>query len=449
MRKLLPHLSIAIGLLASCSTGSHPGTSAKHSTWQRIPDWAQQRVGNPWWQVFGDAKLNQQIAYALANSPDMAAIVARLDRSEAQLKQTDASRLPQLNLGIGWRDGRRQAIDFGPYELRPWQGSAQLSWEIDLTGKLLAATRSARYARDAAFWDVHAARLQLASRIASTYFLINQLNGDISIMKENLTTSSQLVTIVREQVNGGIIAATRLNEQQAMHTQNQRALLELQRLRDISVIQLQTLSGNRSKTLTFKSQRLPSPRSGLSIPTLDQILISHPSILAAEAKVRSAFQLEKSSKLNLLPSFRLNASATGAGNSLTGRYRVWQHRVGPSLDIPIYDPMRLAQLKVNQSERKLASAKYRSVLQQVLGEIDKANVNADHRKKQLSLAQYEVSSMQRALHHAKSRFDAGVTGKDSFLLAKQELLAAKIRQRKLQRNLLDDRIALIKAMGGN
>jgi outer membrane protein TolC len=447
MRQRIAYPILSAILLTGCSVLSPSVSLDDHPTWQRVPAWAQKRVQNPWWKAYGDSTLNTHITGALSDNPDLAVIAARLDRAEALLKQAGAATKPRFGLEIGWRDGRKRDVDFGPYNLAPWVGGALFSWEIDLTGKLHAATRSASYTRDAAFWDVHAARLQLASRIASTHFLIKQLKGDLALLHDSHNASAGLVRVTRSQSNAGIIAGTRLSEQLAAHQQSQRAIHEIERLHRLSVVQLRTLVGDMTSPVSSKSSSLPHPR-GISNISSKQLLASHPRILAAEARVRAAFQMEKSAKLNLLPSFRLNASAVGSGNSLTGRYKIWQHQVGPSLDLPIYDPARMAQVKVNKTKRIEAAALYRSEVIKVLGEIDSARINYLNRKKQLVSAQHEVIALKRSYSHAQSRFSEGVIANDEPLRAKQKLIVAQIRERAIHEAILNDHIALMKARGG-
>lgn len=447
MRQRIAYLILSAILLTGCSVLPPSISLDDHTTWQSVPAWAQKRVQNPWWKAYGDTTLNTHIAGAFSDNPNLAVIAARLDRAEALLKQAGSATKPRFGLELGWRDGRKREADFGPYNLAPWVGGALFSWEIDLTGKLHAATRSASYTRDAAFWDVHAARLQLASRIASTHFLIKQLKGDLALLHDSHNASAGLVRVTRTQSNAGIIAGTRLSEQLAAHQQSQQAIHEIDRLHRLSVVQLRTLVGDMTSPVSSKSSSLPHP-SGISNISSKQLLAAQPRILAAEARVRAAFQMEKSAKLNLLPSFRFNASAVGSGNSLTRRYKIWQHQVGPSLDLPIYDPARMAQVKVNKAKCNEAAALYRSEIIKVLGEIDSARINYLNRKKQLVSAQHEVSALKRSYSHAQSRFSEGVIANDEPLRAKQKLIIGQIRERSIHRAILNDHIALMKARGG-
>lgn len=445
-RKTVPALLLSAAI-AGCTGIPSSTRLGEHPTWRQIPAWAQQRVQNPWWKSYRDNALAAEINTALANSPDLAVIAARLGRADAMLKKAGAAGLPRLGIGIGWRDGRKQEVNLGPYDLAPWEGGGQLSWEVDLTGKLLAATRSARYARDAAYWDVHAARLQLASRVASVHFLVNRLNGDLELMHAVTYVSRELTRVMRDQANAGIIAATRLSEQQAQHEQNVRAHEEIRRLRDTAIVQLRTLVGGKLAASHQGSTFLPRPAAAGGIPS-DRLLASHPQLLAAEARVRSAFQLEKSARLNLLPSFRIGASAMGAGQSLTGRYRVWQHQAGPSLDIPIYDPTRLAQAKVRKAERTAAAAQYRAAVLSILGEIDTARISYHSRSRQLASAAREVAARERAYRDARGKRAAGVISDAAPLTARQAWLAARLKERALRLTLLNDHINLTKALGG-
>lgn len=423
---------------------SSNGTNRK--AWKHTPAWAQKRLQQSWWRHYGDASLNKDITAAFSNNPDLAVVAARFARADASVKSARAATLPSLNLGIGYRDGRKKEFDSSPYTLAPWEGSGQLSWEIDLSGRLRAATRSAKNAREAAFWDLHAARLQLASRIAATRFNLYRFNTEISLLQESTNASQKTVETLRQRASAGIIASTQVQRQQAEHEKFKRQLIDTNRLRDLTVVQLRTLIGGGHVSNQSQSH-LPSTSTPPNLP-LNQLLKANPTMLAAEARVRAAFDLEQSARLNLLPSFRLNASAVGAGSSLSGKYKTWQHRIGPSLDIPIYDPARLAKVSVRRAESTAAAAQYRAAVLKVLEEVDSARINLQSRRNQLAAAQREISALKTARYHAKAQFDAGLTSQIEFLDTERRWLEAKRTQAALRQALLNDHIQLMKALGG-
>ncbi len=446
MLRTITTLSVVSSLLVSCSLSPTAATHGNHKAWRQIPAWAASRIQQSWWRQYGDANLNRDVATAFANNPDLAVIAARLELAEAHVSKSRAASLPSLNLGLGRRDGRKKDVDFGPYNLAPWEGGGQFSWEIDLSGRLRAATRSAKAARDAAFWEVHAARLQLASRIAATRFNIYRFNTEVFLLQESTRASQKTVNTLKARADAGIIASTAYHRQKAEHEKFNRQLIDVKRMRDLAVVQLRSLTGGGAVSGT-SHRHLPSAKPPSSLP-INQLLKANPTLLAAEARVRSAFQLEKAAKLDLLPSFRLDASATGAGSSLSGRYKTWRNRVGASLDIPIYDPIRLASIKVRRAEGKAAAAQYRSAVLVVLEEVDRAQINLRSRRQQLQVSQREVSALNETRHHAAAQFKAGITSQIEYLDTERRWLEAKRSEAALRQLSLNDHVNLINATGG-
>ncbi|BDS05153.1 outer membrane efflux protein [Oceaniferula spumae] len=447
MLKFSISLCVATVIFGGCAvTSSNSSSGIDRKAWKQTPPWAQARLQQSWWRKYGDASLNKDIAHAFSSNPDLAVVAARLEQANAAVKSARAVSLPSFNLGIGYREGRKKEVDFGPYDLAPWEGGGQLSWEIDLSGRLRAATQSARHAQEAAFWDLHAARLQMASRIAAARFNLYRFNAEISILQDSTTASQKTVTTLNQRATAGIAATTDVRRQQAEHDRFKRQLIDVRRLRDLTIVQLRTLTGGNYVSNTSQSS-LPNVGNPPSLP-MSQLLAANPTILAAEARVRSAFQLEKSAKLDLLPSFKLNASASGAGHSLTGRYTQWIHQFGPSLDIPIYDPVRLAKISSRRAESKVAAAKYRAAVLTVLEEVDSARINLVSRRSQLAAAQSEIRALATARSDAQAQFNAGLTSQIEFLDTERRWLEAKRVEAALRQSLLNDHIQLMKALGG-
>ena len=158
--------------------------------------------------------------------------------------------------------------------------------------------------------------------------------------------------------------------------------------------------------------------------------------------------MEDAARLDLLPSFKINALASGRTNSLTNRYLTWGTTVGPSLDIPIYDPARLAALKARKVQSSSAASNYKATVLKVLEEIDTANINLRSRQAQLATVQREVSEIKTTRDYAREQFDAGLTSQIEYLDAERRWLEAKRSAITLQQSTLNSRIDLIKAIGG-
>jgi len=256
-----------------------------------------------WWRQLGDPSLNSDIRSAFANSPNLRSIALRIDQAEAAVANARAAMLPSLNLGFGYSGGRKENIDFGPYSLAPWETGGNLSWEVDITGKLRAATRASVANTEAAILDYQSAKLLLSSRIAATRLNLYRFNAEIASLNEALAASHDTLSVLTERNTAGLIANSSVSNQRAKNETLKRIQLEVTRLRDLTIVQLRTLRGGSQAGNTSRAS-FPTFGSSKS-KSLDQVLAFHPSLLAAEANVRAAFEMEQVARLNLLPSFKL------------------------------------------------------------------------------------------------------------------------------------------------
>ncbi len=404
------------------------------------------RAQEPWWRQYSDAALNNDIATAIAANPDLRAVAIRIAQADAAIASADATLLPRVNLGFGYQTGRKREADFGPYSLAPWRSGAAFSWELDLSGKLRAARQSAKAGKNASIWDYHAARLELASRVAAVRFNLYRFNAEINSYQDSVDSSKRILSFLKEQLGAGLIAESEVNKQQAEHARLERQRLDVIRLRDLSIVQLHTLRGGTSPSKTLRHS---FPKLGqISNKPVSQLLASHPSLLAAESRVRAAFQLEQSAKLNLLPSFSIGAGLSGGQTSLTNRYRVWTAKIGPSLDIPIYDPSRLAAVKARKAQRVEASAHYQKAVLKVLAEVESARINLHSRSAQLEALNREIAALKTRLRLSREQFQAGLISQTDYLVTERSWLESTRSEAALKQAEMNAHLDLVKAFGG-
>ena len=95
-------------------------------------------MGNlPWKEVFRDPKLQALIEEGLANNVDMQAAILRVEEAKLLLTSARLSFLPSLNLAP---QGTITKMENTGY-VKAYTLPAAASWEVDLFGKLLNASR--------------------------------------------------------------------------------------------------------------------------------------------------------------------------------------------------------------------------------------------------------------------------------------------------------------------
>ena len=106
-------------------------------------------IDSAWWQDFDDPNIDSLIVKAFKTNYSLKAAVARLEAAEAQATIAGADLYPSLNVGGSGSRQKRSSVGF-PFKIpvnNTFGVSANVSWEIDLWGKI----RNARSAALASF----------------------------------------------------------------------------------------------------------------------------------------------------------------------------------------------------------------------------------------------------------------------------------------------------------
>ena len=446
-------LALVSALLLSCSQ-HRPRQQPREvfqrgEQWSHAPSWASASLRQDWWKSFRDSRLNSHLASALAQNPDLRVLDARLEHARAQTEQARAAAWPSINLGSGLVLGKEQTrmTRFSPTDLEPWASTGSVSWELDLFGRLHASAQSAREAEQAAFWDLHAGRLLVATGVTDAHFRILRLDEERGLVADSIAANGKIVEVLRERRQAGLISRTELVRQEAEHESLARTLLELDRLRGLAHLQLETLCGGNS--IPRISGHLSVIRTpSLPIRTTSAVMTRRPDLLAAEARLRSAFQIEESARLHLLPSLSLGAGASGEGRSLLSGFRDWIASAGPRLDIPVYDPHRLASVKVRRAATNEAATLYRRAALLAFQEVEGSYLNLASRYRQLQTAQREVKALEEARQNTLATFDNGIVSQIELLESERRSLEGRRQKLALRHALLRDHLTLIRSLGG-
>ena len=164
--------------------------------------------------------------------------------------------------------------------------------------------------------------------------------------------------------------------------------------------------------------------------------------------MRSAFQLEESARLNLLPSLTLGAGAGGRSSSLLSDFRMWVASAGPLLDIPVYDPQRLAAVTSNRAATEESAAVYRRKALVAFEEVEGSYLNLISRHQQLQAAKREVVALEKARQNTIATFNTGIISQIELFESERRSLEGRRQQLALRHALLKDHLALIRALGG-
>ena len=139
----------------------------------------------PWWQVFQDPQLQELIRTALKQNYDMQIATERINAARAQVAVTRSALFPQVQGNGNFTGGKESTFQtkFNFFTL-----TADAAFQLDLFGRLRRATEAARAQLLATEEAQRTVTLTLVSDVASAYFSLLQLDLQLQITRDTVTT---------------------------------------------------------------------------------------------------------------------------------------------------------------------------------------------------------------------------------------------------------------------
>ena len=406
----------------------------------------------PWWARFKNNELNLLINEALAANANLAVLAQRVELAQAEGRLGTAGARPQVNASTGLRAGRQRTrvTDFQTKNLKPMTASSSMDWEMDWLGKWRARHSAAQEKMWATEADLNAGRLLLAAEIANAWFSMRRYNEDQAIIEDSIKHQNAILTIYRDRLQAGLIDAAVIERQETEIANLQRELIQVRMLGEIDARRLDRLRGSTTGGSRYSTAQL---RSDTIIPSLPDrlptdILRQRPDLAAAEARLRAAFALERAAYLNLYPSLNLHLSGLTMTGSITDPFQSWMAEIGPQVEIPIWDPKRIAQLESEHARARVVAAEYRALALRAFEEVETAAIQFNRRREQLQLAEEIVRKAGKVRTFTTDKLNAGLVSQLEVLEDERRILTARRQALTLHTELLADVVDIFRALGG-
>src|SRR5205809_4373731 len=220
------HLIVFAGVAAAFFSGGAPSADAAVGPDYRPPTkdvpsaykaanlgaWKEGRPlddvpkGN-WWEVFADSALDDLESQAVIANQELKAAVARVDQARATARVARSELLPSLTLEPGGNRQRfspNQVPGFGGLTADTFRAPLDLSYEVDLWGRVRRSFQSARADAQASLAAFYNVLLTLQADVAQNYFALRALDAEIATVTGTVDLRKEQVRLVRSRFEGGI-----------------------------------------------------------------------------------------------------------------------------------------------------------------------------------------------------------------------------------------------------
>ncbi|MDR6624722.1 efflux transporter outer membrane subunit [Caulobacter segnis] len=451
MRRALIGL-VGLSALAACATPG-PRTAPPPSaavtppaTWRASAPSSEDVAAADWWKAFGDPRLSDLVAAALAYNADLGAAEARVREAEAQSLLASAALLPSVNLSAGVQKERKLNAFGQPSTTLAEQPQLQVAYEVDLWGRVRAANAAARASLQASRDARDAARLSVSAAVARSYVALLSLDAQLATARGTLVSRQEATVRARRRAREGVTSDLELRQAEGeLEAAAQRVpALELAIRRQEAALAL--LVGQTSQAIPRGTlSALVIPQAGAPLPST--LLNRRPDIAQAEATLVAADASLTSARAAFLPQVRLSAAGGELFVEHLDPVTVWS--LGASVLAPIFDGGRLrAQSDAAAARRDQAAFAYRKAVLTAFSEVESALEGTGRLAEQEAAAMRQRAAAASALDHARKRYQAGYVAYLEELDAQRGLLATDLALSQVREARLQNAVALYQALGG-
>jgi len=433
-----------------------PGSFKGSDQWQRANPADQASRGN-WWEIFGDPELNKLEEQIAGFNQTLKVAEARFREARAAIRFNRAARFPTISTSPSASYVR--SSDYSPtFPAKIQEASTgdlelplDLSYELDLWGRVRRGVASAREEAQATAADYETAKLSLEAELALDYFELRSADAQKQLLDTTVKAYADNLQLTLGRFKGGVAPRSDVAQAQTqLDTTNvQDTDVSVQRAQFEHAIAI--LVGKPPANFSLAAAPVNNQPPSIPIGLPSDLLQRRPDIAAAERRVAEANQQIGIARAAYFPTVNLGGTAGFAGtqgsNWFTWPSGFWA--VGPALAETLFDAgRRRATSESARANYDAAVATYRQTSLTAFQEVEDNVAALRILENEAQQQRDAVASSQDSLQIFTSRYRGGVDTYLQVITAQTIELANERNDIDILRRRLDASVLLIKALGG-
>jgi len=496
-------------LLASCKTGPdyhRPSMNTPAGYKSATPnEAAQPGLGQDWWRLFNDPELSTLAEEALKANQDLKAAMARVAQSRASAQSVKSSFFPVVTLDpsatrsrtpgvttssdsasqkasnipsvinqvssvLGQVNTLIQGGTTSPAASGSQQATASatgayipattsnrfqipfdLSYEIDIWGRVSRSYESAKAQLQASVYDLEVVRQTLLADLARNYFNLRSFDAQYEILARNLVLYQEQVDLTENQYKAGLIDEINVLQARVQLESTRAQAADTQRQRTDLEHAIAILLGRAPAEFSLDARPLNATPPVIPAGLPSDLLRKRPDVAEAEQNLVSASAEIGVAKADFFPAVRLTGSAGLQGSDIKSVLD-WSNRTwsfGPSVSLPIFKGGQLrASLRKAKARYDELKATFRNKVLSAFVDVEDSLTDL-HRRADAAEAQSKaVAAAREYLRLIQIQYQSGVTDYLHVVNAEQTLLTNELADAQILNQRMVSAILLIKALGG-
>ena len=451
---LVPALTLVLLALGGCGSLTQTPYNAPPTTtptqWQNAVASSAAANDAPavdrWWSQFNDAALDALIADVLARNNDLAAAGIKVRRAWLEAGISADGERPALAASTSSSVTQKE----GGERTQTHTSSLNVSYEVDLWGRLASTTDAARWEARATEQDRANTAWTLVATSTRLYWKLAYVNTRLALAQQNVDYALRTLAIARVRHDAGAVSGLDVIEAE-------QTLASLQATQS-------TIAQSRVETRNALAILLDSP-PGIDLPDPQQLFAAslpevagglpaellgrRPDLQAAELRLRATLASGDATRTSYYPAITLTGALGSSSTALASLLSNPVSTLGAGLTLPFlqWNEMQLS-IKVARADYEIAVIDFRQTLYAAMADVENALSARTQSARQSALLTRSLELARDAEHRYEVRYRSGAVALKSWLDAQKTRRDAELALAENRYNQLDNQVTLHQALGG-
>lgn len=457
-------LGIAVLQLCGCTLGPKYQRPAAEvpPAYKEVGDWKpaqpnDQKLGGNWWELFQDPQLNALEAQVNVSNQNLKAAEAQYTQARAVLRYYRADYFPTVTADPSATRTKTSknrpppSSVFNGITYNDFQIPFELSYQIDVWGRVRRTVEAYRDQAQASAADLAAVNLSMHTQLALYYFQARTLDAEEQLLNSTVTQYEQALQLIENRFAGGL--ASDLEVEQA------KTQLETTRAQaiDVGVTRAQyehavaVLVGKPPASFSLPPLPLTMPPPPIPVGLPSELLERRPDIASAERQMAAANAQIGVAKAAYYPNISLGATGGFESSTITtlvsGPSVFWS--AGPSALFTVFDVgRRRAASDQAVAAYYQAVANYRQTVLTGFQQVEDNVAALRILEHEAQVQDKAVTAAQKYLELANTRYTGGVTSYLEVTTAQSAALSDEVTAVNILGRRMVDAVTLVQALGG-
>lgn len=379
---------------------------------------------------------------ASKENPDLLILISKVKQARYQVKSATGAMIPSVNgsLDYSYSDSNDGL-----------NGNINLSWELDIYGKLDALRKSKKELVKYASENYVNGQVTLSADTATYYFSLRKSAAQVQFSRHMVENYKAILDIYKQMRSIGLVDETQYLEttMDYLTAQNnlQKYQLEVEQNKNALYALINNKDINVETDIVYDTAFSPIIPEINDIPT--KVILNRPDVRGAVYTLNSELYNHYNRKMSLLPSISISGNVgklLASSNGVTDL--VWQ--IAASLTAPLLNRQELyAQLKMQEETVYQAEQTLQKYINTAISDIENAAYAMTSSNKSYNNTKDILENSKASMEILKSRWESGLIDDLEYLMAQNDFLNTNISFYTAWYENISSSIMLYKSFGGS